>query len=69
MKVKKWPWAFALLALICVSPGAQEPEAQESSPPPQAESPSQEPASPEQQSEPANERVSADNNLSFPVDI
>jgi len=79
MKSRKWLWAFALLPLVCLPLIAQEPKAgdsgaqnQQEAPAPQADPP---PA--EQQPEPATEqepvqpeeRVSADNNLSFPVDI
>jgi hypothetical protein len=75
MRPGKLLWLFALLPLVLVSAGAQEPAAQEPVPeqPPAAatEPPAEdkpEPASPPAP-EPVEEQVSADNNLSFPVDI
>lgn len=75
MRPGKLLWMFAMLPLVLVSAGAQEPAAQEPDPeqppvaatePPAEEDP--EPTAPPEP-EPVEEQVSADNNLSFPVDI
>lgn len=70
MKTKKWLWAFAVLPLVCVPLVAQEqktgdPEATPAEPPTEGKPD----AASQQQPDPPEERVSADNNLSFPVDI
>ncbi len=78
MKSRKWLWAFALLPLFCLPLIAQEPRAgdpgaqDQQEAPPQAESPpAEQQPEPPTAKEPAQpeERVSVDNNLSFPVDI
>jgi hypothetical protein len=73
MKNRKWLWAFAVLPLVCASLVAQEPKdgdpkapAQEQAPPEPAPGEST-PA--DKEPDPPEEHVSADNNLSFPVDI
>lgn len=79
MKSRRWLWVFALLPLtglplIAQEPGAEDSAAQnqdEAPVPPSGVSPSGQQAVPaaEQQPEQPEEQVSADNNLSFPVDI
>jgi hypothetical protein len=84
MKWKQWLWGFAALPFIGLPLIAQEtkppepvsqapapateaqPAATPAPPAPAADSP--EPVSTEEQ-RPADEKISADNNLSFPVDI
>ena len=80
MKRKTWLWAFAVLPLACLPLVAQEPKAEDSAEPvagqatapaePPAEAPADtKPEAAARQPDPPEERVSADNNLSFPVDI
>lgn len=74
MKAKRWLWALAALPVIVLpliaGESRPEPPAASATPAPgnadAAEAP--EAASP-QQPEPADERISADNSLSYPVDI
>jgi hypothetical protein len=77
MKIRKWLWGVALLSLMCVTLVAQEPksedpaaqaadEAGQAPAPVAADRPA--PSSTEEP-DPPEEQVSADNNLSFPVDI
>jgi hypothetical protein len=73
MKPRAWLLACALLPLACAGLLAQEPAAQEPAPTPApaAEPPAGPGAEPAEPDEPAppEEQVSADSNLSFPVDI
>jgi hypothetical protein len=74
MKIRKWLWGIALLPLMCVTLVAQEPKGED----PAAQAADQAPApaaedqaapSSNEEPDPPDEQVSADNNLSFPVDI
>lgn len=74
MKIRKWLWGLALLPMAGVTLVAQEPGTNESAAQPAEQAPApatddQPPPSSAQESDPPEEQVSADNNLSFPVDI
>lgn len=85
MKLKKWLWGFAALPFIGLPLIAQEPTPQPAgeAPAPADAQPAATPATPAaatptsdspeavstEEQRPAYEKISADNNLSFPVDI
>ena len=83
MKSRRWLWGFALLPLTCLPLIAQEAGQQDTptqtpgQTPAQTQAPAadtsraQEASDPDagEESAPPDEHVSADNNLSFPVDI
>jgi hypothetical protein len=70
---RRWLWLLAALPPLLLLPLHAQDSAPVDPPPPQRETTSPAPAAPEAAStdapDPAEERVSADNNLSFPVDI
>jgi len=75
MKSKHWLWVFAALPLVCVPLIAQEiakdakdakTTAQDAKSAPASDAPE---AASTDKPDPPDERVSADNNTSFPVDI
>jgi len=70
MKSRRWLWALAALPLV-VPLIAEETRPPADQPPPAGSAPAED--KPEQPSdapaEPADEHISADNSLTFPVDI